>query len=96
MNSNGQRNSYIKRLFFGGLFDEADKKIFTFDEPELVFELWKQGAGFSDIRRVIDAKPGSVFTILRESCGIKPNTRNRNTTHLTLSERYLQSTPFDK
>ena len=63
------------------------KRTFTLDERELVFELWKQGTGFSDIGRVIDAKPGSVFTILRESGGIKPNTRKRNTTHLTLSER---------
>ncbi len=53
------------------------KRTFTFDERELVFELWKQGAGFSDIGRVIDAKPGSVFTILRESGGIKPSTRKR-------------------
>ena len=63
------------------------KRTFTADEKELVFDLWKQGSGFSDISRIIDAKPGSVFTILRESGGIKPRTRSRNSKHLTLSER---------
>lgn len=42
------------------------KRTFTQDERTLVFDLWKQGAGFSDIGRIVDAKPGSVFTILRE------------------------------
>ena len=30
-------------------------------ERELVFDLWKQGSGFSDIVRIINAKPGSAF-----------------------------------
>ena len=63
------------------------KRTFTQDERNLVFELWKEGAGFSDIGRVIEAKPGSVFTILRESGGIKPKPRHRNITHLSVSER---------
>jgi hypothetical protein len=42
------------------------KRTFTDEERDCVFDLWKQGAGFSDIGRVIDAKPGSIFTILRE------------------------------
>lgn len=63
------------------------KRTFTQDERTLVFDLWKQGAGFSDIGRIIEAKPGSVFTILREDGGIKPRPRRRNISHLTLSER---------
>jgi IS30 family transposase len=63
------------------------KRTFTQDERNLVFDLWKDGAGFSDIGRVIEAKPGSVFTILRESGGIKPKPRHRNITHLSVSER---------
>lgn len=63
------------------------KRTFTQEERALVFDLWKQGAGFSEIGRVITAKPGSVFTILRENGGIKPEPRHRNITHLTLSER---------
>lgn len=63
------------------------KRTFTQDERELVFDLWKQGAGFSDIGRVIEAKPGSVFTILKSSGGIKPPPRKRNITHLTMRER---------
>lgn len=63
------------------------KRTFTKEEKNLVYDLWKQGAGFSDIGRVIEAKPGSVFTILRETGGIKPQERSRNTTHLTIEER---------
>lgn len=63
------------------------KRTFTTDERNLVFDLWKDGAGFSDIGRVIEAKPGSVFTILRETGGIKPKPRHRNITHLSVSER---------
>lgn len=63
------------------------KRTFTQEERSLVFDLWKQGAGFSDIGRVIEAKPGSIFTILRDNGGIKPEPRYRNITHLTLSER---------
>jgi IS30 family transposase len=63
------------------------KRTFTTDERNLVFDLWKDGAGFSDSGRVIEAKPGSIFTILRETGGIKPKPRHRNITHLTVSER---------
>ncbi len=37
------------------------KRTFTQDEKELVFNLWKQGTGFSDIGRVLDAAPGTVL-----------------------------------
>lgn len=63
------------------------KRTYTQEEKDLVFDLWKQGAGFSDISRVIDAKPGSIFTILRDSGGIKPEKRKRSVHHLTLEER---------
>jgi hypothetical protein len=63
------------------------KRSYTQQEKELVFDLWKQGAGFSDISRVIDAKPGSIFTILRDHGGIKPTKRTRSTHHLSLEER---------
>lgn len=63
------------------------KRTYTHEERDLVFELWKQGAGFSDIGRVLDAKPGSIFTILREHGGIKPAARKRAANHLSLEER---------
>ena len=63
------------------------KRTYTQEERELVFDLWKQGAGFSDIAQVLDAKPVSIFTILREHGGIKPEKRKRCSTHLTLEER---------
>lgn len=63
------------------------KRTYTPEERDLVFELWKQGAGFSDISRMLDAKPGSIFTILREYGGIKPEKRKRAGHHLTIEER---------
>lgn len=63
------------------------KRTFTQDEKDLVFRLWKQGSGFSDIGRILNAAPGTVFTALRETGGIKPNPRKRNKQHLTLEER---------
>lgn len=63
------------------------KRTFTQDEKDLIFRLWKQGTGFSDIGRVLQAAPSTVFTALRESGGIKPKPRTRNKQHLTLAER---------
>lgn len=63
------------------------KRTFTQGERELIFDLWKQGSGFSDIGRIVNAKLGTVFTVLREVGGIKPNPIRRNTKHLTLQER---------
>ena len=63
------------------------KRTFTQGEKDLVFDLWKQGAGFSDIGKVLEAAPGTVFTALRESGGIKPAPRKRNIQHLTAAER---------
>ena len=63
------------------------KRTFTQQEKDLIYDLWKQGTGFSDIGRVIEAKPGSVFTILRETGGIKPLPKARNIPHLTSEER---------
>lgn len=63
------------------------KRTFTQEERDYVFSLWKQGNGFSDIGKVIGAKPGSVFTILRDHGGIQPPPRNRSALHLTIEER---------
>lgn len=63
------------------------KRTFTQEEKDLLFRLWKQGAGFSDIGRVLSAAPGTVFTALRKTGGIKPNPRKKNKQHLTLEER---------
>ncbi len=63
------------------------KRTFTQDEKDLIFRLWKQGTGFSDIGRVLNAASGTIFTALRETGGIKPNPRKRNKQHLTLEER---------
>ena len=63
------------------------KRTFTQDEKDLAFKLQKQGTGFSDIGRIFKAAPGTVFTALRESGGIKPKPQTRNIQHLTLAER---------
>jgi hypothetical protein len=52
------------------------KRTFTQDEKNLIYVLWKQGAGFSDIGRVIEAQSGSIFIIHRETGGIKPSQRS--------------------
>ena len=40
------------------------KRTFTQQEKDLVYDLWKQGAGFSDIGRVIEAKGESQWLLL--------------------------------
>lgn len=63
------------------------KRTFTAKEKAFVFDLWKRGTGFSEIARILDSKPGTIFTILRDTGGIKPSERRRTVAHLTLSER---------
>lgn len=63
------------------------KRTFTAKEKAFVFDLWKSGTGFSEIAKVLDSKPGIIFTMLRDTGGIKPNERKRAVAHLTLSER---------
>ncbi len=53
----------------------------------MCWTLWRQGLGFSDIGRVINAKPGSIFTILRASGGYPPSKAKRSQRHLSLRER---------
>lgn len=63
------------------------KRSFTKQEKEFVFDSWKSGIGFSDIAKLIDSTPGNIFTMLRDTGGIKPQPRQRRTLHLTLEER---------
>lgn len=48
------------------------KRTFTAAEKRFVFDSWKNGIGFSDIAKILDSKPGTIFTILRDTGGIKP------------------------
>lgn len=63
------------------------KRTFTAKEKAFVFDLWKRGTGFSEIARILDSKPGTIFTMLRDTGCIKPSERRRAVAHLTLSER---------
>ena len=63
------------------------KRKFSPEEKDICWKLWRQGLGFSDIGRVINAKPGSVFTILKASGGYPPSKAIRSQRHLSLSER---------
>ena len=63
------------------------KRTYSRQEKDLVFDLWKRGAGFNDIARVLDEQPESIFTVLRKHGGIKPAHRKRSSTHLTTAER---------
>jgi IS30 family transposase len=63
------------------------KRIFTIQEKEFIFDSWKRGIGFSDIAKIMASKPGTIFTVLRDTGGIKPKPRKQSPHHLTLSER---------
>ena len=63
------------------------KRTFTDKEKEFIFDSWKQGVGFSDIANIMESKPGTIFTILRDTGGIKPKPKKPSPHHLTLSER---------
>ncbi|RLX26743.1 IS30 family transposase [Escherichia coli] len=63
------------------------RRTFTAEEKASVFELWKNGTGFSEIANILGSKPGTIFTMLRDTGGIKPHERKRAVAHLTLSER---------
>ncbi len=63
------------------------RRTFTAEEKASVFELWKNGTGFSEIANILGSKPATIFTMLRDTGGIKPHERKRAVAHLTLSER---------
>lgn len=63
------------------------RRTFTAEEKASVFELWMNGTGFSEIANILGSKPGTIFTMLRDTGGIKPHERKRAVAHLTLSER---------
>lgn len=63
------------------------RRTFTAEEKASVFELWKNGTGFSEIANILGSKPGTIFTMLRDTGGIKPHEHKRAVAHLTLSER---------
>ncbi len=63
------------------------RRTFTAEEKASVFELWKNGTGFSEIANILGSKPGTIFTMLRDTGGIKPHERKRAVAHLPLSER---------
>ncbi|CNE46412.1 Uncharacterised protein [Yersinia intermedia] len=53
------------------------KRTFTAAEKRFVFDSWKNGIGFSDIAKILDSKPGTIFTILRDTGGIRDNVNDR-------------------
>tara|TARA_R110002020_G_C16183191_1_gene765011 strand:+ start:69 stop:1220 length:1152 start_codon:yes stop_codon:yes gene_type:complete len=63
------------------------KRVFTVSEKEFIFDSWKIGVGFSEIAKIMDSKPGTIFTALRDTGGIKPRHRTRSSRHLTMAER---------
>jgi hypothetical protein len=63
------------------------RRTFTAKEKASVFELWKNGTGFSEIANILGSKPGTIFTMLRDTGDIKPNERKRAEAHLTRPKR---------
>lgn len=55
-------------------------------ERDFVFDLWKNGTGFSEMAKILNSKPGTISIMLRDTVGIKPIERKRAVAHLTLSE----------
>ncbi|EFK43248.1 hypothetical protein HMPREF9346_05198 [Escherichia coli MS 119-7] len=43
------------------------RRTFTAEEKASVFELWKNGTGFSEIANILGSKPGTIFTMLRDT-----------------------------
>ncbi|WP_249941345.1 transposase, partial [Escherichia coli] len=70
VDSIGQRNSYVKTWGCGGFLNETN--IYSRGKTS-VFELWKNGTGFSEIANILGSKPGTIFTMLRDTGGIKPH-----------------------
>lgn len=63
------------------------KRTFIAKEKTSIFELWKNGKGFSETAKVLESKPGNLLTMLTDTGGIKPNERRRAVAHLSLAER---------
>lgn len=63
------------------------KRKFTYAEKEQCWNLWQQGLGYSDISKVLNSKPGTIFGIIRITGGYAPRQRKRNSKHLSLEER---------
>ena len=63
------------------------RRTFTAQEKAFDFDLWKSGTGFSEIAEILDSQPRTIFTMLRDTGGIKPGARKRAEAHLTLSDR---------
>ncbi|WP_249925516.1 transposase, partial [Escherichia coli] len=66
VDSIGQRNSYVKTWGCGGFLNETN--IYSRGKTS-VFELWKNGTGFSEIANILGSKPGTIFTMLRDTGG---------------------------
>lgn len=60
---------------------------FSRDEKKEVWLRWRNGESISDIGRVIDKAPGSVFGVLKLNGGITPRERHRSSLSISLSER---------
>lgn len=56
-------------------------------EKEEVWKRWRRGESFSKIGRAVNKPPGSIFTFLQNTGGIKPQKKNRSPRSLSLSER---------
>ena len=63
------------------------RRKFTAKEKVSVFELWNNGTGFGEIANILGSKPGTIFTMLRDTGGIKPNERKPAVAHLMMSAR---------
>jgi hypothetical protein len=59
----------------------------TMDEKSLYAHILNLSAPWQVKSLILGSKPGTIFTMLRDTGGIKPHERKRAVAHLTLSER---------
>ena len=84
VDSIAQRNTHVKKCDCEGLSDET---YIIQQRKNRFFELWKNRKGISEIAKIPESKPGTIFTISRDIGGLKPNERKPVVIHQTLSER---------
>ncbi len=65
----GQRNGYVKTWGCGGFLNETN--IYSRGKAS-VFELWKNGTGFSEMANILGSKPGDDLHYVKGYGGINP------------------------
>jgi len=63
------------------------RRIFTPQDKEQIWSLWRAGTSISDIARATQRKPGTIHTFLSDRGGIQPRSSSPSSHRLSASER---------